>query len=96
MKLQRENMDIDAIKKDLMLLRQNLEFKQKEWFLDAVSLADFVGSKPKITRLCERQQNRSNLPANNPEEFYRRTITIPFLDHLICELTSLMGNSNIW
>ena len=100
-KLQRENMDIvkgyqeiDAIKKDLMLLRQNLEFKQKEWFLDAVSLADFFGSKPQIKRLCGRQQNRSNLPANHPEEFYRRTITIPFLDHLICELNARFSNES--
>eukprot|EP00795_Rhopilema_esculentum_P014954 gene14954-6105_t len=99
-KLQCENMDmvkgyqeIDAIKKDLMLIRQNLEFKQKEWFLDAVSLADFVGSKPKIPPLFRRQQNRSNLPANNPEGFYRRMITISFLDHSICELNARFSNT---
>ena len=35
-----------------------------------------------IPRTCGRQTQRSNIEADSPEVYYRRTLTIPLLDHL--------------
>ena len=40
------------------------------------------GSPPAIPRSCTRQTQRSNVPATTPEEYHKRAITIPFLDHI--------------
>ena len=31
-------------------------------------------------------RNRENTPAEEPSEYFKRTITIPFLDHLLSQL----------
>lgn len=46
-----------------------------------------VGIVPSLPRRCGRQTHRSNTPADTPSEYYCRTITIPFLDHLLVEMT---------
>ena len=33
-----------------------------------------------------RQRHRVSIPASNPSEYFRRTITVPILDHLLSEL----------
>ena len=40
---------------------------------------------------CDSQTYRSNDPANSPEELWRRSVYIPFADHLVCELKSLFN-----
>ena len=45
-----------------------------------------MGVEPSLPRLCGRQRNRDNIPAQTPSQYYRRTVTIPVLDHLISEM----------
>ena len=42
-------------------------------------------STPRFTN-SSRQSHRSNPPAENASEYYKRSLTIPMLDHLILEL----------
>ncbi|KAF0702443.1 52 kDa repressor of the inhibitor of the protein kinase-like, partial [Aphis craccivora] len=42
-----------------------------------------------MPRICGRQNNRNNVPFKDIEEFYRRTIFIPYLDDLLCSLKQL-------
>ncbi|KAL8564206.1 hypothetical protein ACOMHN_017475 [Nucella lapillus] len=42
-----------------------------------------------------RQVHRENHPADNVEEFYRRSIAIPFLDHLSRELQERFKNADL-
>ena len=49
-------------------------------------MCDEVGTTPCLPRMCSGQKHRSNTPASDPCEYYRRTITIPLLDHLLAEL----------
>ena len=42
--------------------------------------------EPSIPRKCKKQTQRSNVEADVPEVYYRRTLAIPFLDHLLKEL----------
>ena len=39
-----------------------------------------------IERVVGTQIQRSNTPAESVSDYYKRTITIPLLDHLMCEL----------
>ena len=41
-----------------------------------------------MPRICQRQQHRSNSKCSDPEEYFKVTILIPFLDHLITDLNS--------
>ncbi|XP_025418319.1 uncharacterized protein LOC112689037, partial [Sipha flava] len=40
----------------------------------------------KIPRLTKKQTNRCNIPLNTPEQYYRASIFIPYLDKFITEL----------
>jgi len=44
-----------------------------------------------IPRLCGRQMQRTNIPAADPETYYRLAIYIPFLDHLMEGLSDRFG-----
>eukprot|EP00731_Ephydatia_muelleri_P022950 Em0015g533a len=63
-------------------LREELDDWNKIWFQMAVEIAEEVGTeKPSIPRMCSRQTQRSNVEADIPEVYYRRSLTAPFLDH---------------
>ena len=50
-------------------------------------MSEAVGGKgPEIPRRCGRQRHRDNVPVEDPKEYYKRSITIPFLDHLLTQL----------
>ena len=57
-----------------------------EWFAEVEKMCQSIGTTPSFPRLCVRQRHRSNVPATTPSEYYRRTITVPVLDHLLAEL----------
>lgn len=45
-----------------------------------------LGIQPSLPWLCGHQCDRSNVPTQEPSEYYRRTITVPILDHLLSDL----------
>ena len=63
-----------------------------QWFLTITELLSEVGMEPSVPRRCGRQIHRSNVPADTPSEYYRRTISIPVLDHLLSELGAWFGS----
>ena len=50
------------------------------------------GCTPSIPRRCGRQTQRSNVQAETPEEYYRRSLTIPFIDHMISHIATRFSN----
>ena len=42
--------------------------------------------QPTMPRRSPRQQNRANLPANTPSEYWKRALFYVFMDHLIHQL----------
>ena len=50
------------------------------------------GSPPAIPRSCTRQTQRDNVPATTPEEYHKRALTIPFLDHMISHIETHFSN----
>ena len=91
-KLQRRSWDIvkayklvTATVEDLERVRGNEEIMD-EWFHQASTLAQSVDTEPRVPRTTGRQHHHSNVEHSSQAEYFRRTITIPFLDHLICDM----------
>ena len=67
----------------------NIDVKLKVWHDMAITLREKVDApEPQLPRRCGHQTARNNTPGDTPESYYRRTISIPFLDELIAHLKS--------
>jgi hypothetical protein len=42
---------------------------------------------PYLPRIFGRQNNRNNIPARTPEEYYRRAVFLPFLDGILTQMS---------
>ena len=97
-KLQKTSNDILAayelvseVQMDLELLRTNCVEEFHLWFDEVKILADELNIVVTIPRINAREVHRDNIPADTPEEYYRRTLMIPFLDHITTELENRFG-----
>ena len=97
-KLQKKSNDILAayehvsnVQMELEMLKSNCEEEFHLWFSEIMSLADDLNIPIATPRITARQLHRGNLPADNPETYYRRNIMIPFLDHITTELEERFG-----
>lgn len=66
--------------------RRYSEIEFSNYFKNACQVATSVGEEIKIPRVCGRQTKRANPNTSSPEEWFRITIFIPFIDHFIIEL----------
>ena len=78
--------EINTVNSTLQDLRNNVEKYHNEWFADVEKMCESIGVEPSLPRLCGHQRHRSNIPTQTPSEDFRRTITIPILDHLLGEI----------
>ena len=46
-------------------------------------MAEGVGTVPESSRITKHQQHHTNPEASSVEEYYRRAVVIPFIDHII-------------
>ncbi|XP_060853297.1 52 kDa repressor of the inhibitor of the protein kinase-like [Rhopalosiphum padi] len=69
-------------------IRENPEDTFNSLFENAAKKAQMFGEKIKIPRLCGQQTQRSNIVVREPMDWFKVTIFIPFLDHIIHELDS--------
>ena len=62
---------------DMRVVQDKIE---EEFFVicrQAERITTSLDVSPSVPRTVSRQMNRSNIPANTPEEYYRRVLTIP-------------------
>ena len=85
---------MSAITDTLKVRRDNVDSFSEELFAESVKLGDKVDFEPSIPRLCGNQTKRANTPAASPEEYYRRTLVIPFLDHLNQQMAERFSELN--
>ena len=100
-KLQRREIDIvkgyaeiERIVATVVSTREKIDEKHREWYEEAERFAASVNTSPSMPRTCLRQLLRDNQPADTPEDYYRRTVSIPFLDHLHTELQTRFDRSS--
>ncbi|CAH1724767.1 unnamed protein product [Aphis gossypii] len=67
-------------------IRENSTSRFETYFKNASDMAALVGEDIRIPRICGRQTTRCNIQTTDPMEWYRITIFLPFIDHLISQL----------
>ena len=55
-------------------------------YTEAVAKASEVGTEPRMPRVAGRQKHKENNPADTPEDYFKRNVAIPFLDHILTNL----------
>ena len=75
---------VSAVADALENIRQRHEVVQYEWFEEAKEMAATCDSEPALPRACHRGTNT----AESAEEYFRRTVLVPFLDNIIGHVTT--------
>ena len=90
--LQRPSIDLveaaseaETVNSSLRKIRQDDNVWQ-ELYQDITKLAEKQNVLPSKPRTAGRQQNRDNVPADTPEEYWRRSVYYPLLDHIVNEI----------
>ena len=79
---------IEAVTESKVVIEQ-LQRKrndQEVWdklYQKAVDTAALVEEAPTIPRANGRQRHRANVPAETPNQYWRRAMALPFIDHLL-------------
>ena len=55
-------------------------------FQQSIHLAERVGAEVSMPRIARLQQHRSNPEASSPEDYFRKSVAIPLLDHILSTL----------
>ena len=76
-------------------LRNEVDVRHELWYQEAVAIAESVQTKPHRPRIAGRQFHRANTPADSPPEYYKRVVTIPFLDHLRSQIQTRFSETNL-
>ncbi|XP_065683294.1 52 kDa repressor of the inhibitor of the protein kinase-like [Hydra vulgaris] len=79
----------------LQRLRSDIEHSHGAWYSEAVVLAASVGVYEHKPCTIGKQLNRNNCPSESINEYYKKVITIPFLDHLSSQIQLRFSNKNI-
>ena len=58
-------------------------------------MADQLNVELNIPRAAKKQIYRDNVPANSPEEYYKRALVIPIADTFISEMTHRFNKCSI-
>jgi DNA-nicking Smr family endonuclease len=77
--------EAETVISSLRKIRQD-ENVWQELYQDIPKLAEKQNVLPSKPRTAGRQQNRDNVPADTPKEYWRRSVYYPLLDHIAIEL----------
>lgn len=86
---------VEEVATALSDIRADLQDTFAVWFTEAETLAESVNEQVTMPRTVDRQTQRPSQPADTAQEYFRRTIAVPFLDHLLSEFSSRFQNSEI-
>ncbi|XP_062504805.1 52 kDa repressor of the inhibitor of the protein kinase-like [Corticium candelabrum] len=82
----RANRSVDDVRTALEKVLSRVSGDFSSWYKKASEIAAAVKVDPSLPRVCNRQRNRDNVPAETPEEYYRRSLGIPYLEELVAQL----------
>lgn len=79
---------VDNIKSVFQNIRLHDDAEFQSIYNQASKLANEIGTTISMPRICNRQTQRSNVSGSSAEEYYRTSIFIPFVDHVIAQIGS--------
>ena len=74
--------------------RNNANVQFQPMFERAKTLAEHFGVLLTIPRKCSKMTQRANYDSNTPEEYYRISLYVPYMDSLINSLTARFDEQN--
>ena len=78
---------LDDVKRCYKRIREDICTQHNRIYCKTLKLADDIGSKEGMPRIVKRRQkNRPNPDVTSPQDYWRVTVTIPFIDSIISEL----------
>lgn len=83
------------VKDALQDVRDNVTDFHGKWFKETTDLAEELDVSPAKPRTCGRQTQRSNAPSESVEDYFKKTITIPLLDHILTEMNGRFGDLQV-
>ena len=86
--------EISMMKTSLQNTRNSIDEYHDAWFQEAVNISNKVGATISFPRRCERQVYRGNIPADDVSTYIKRNLSVPFLDHLLQELSTRFSETN--
>ena len=72
---------ITSLKDNMILMRDSVDTYHDAWYQEAVVLAGELNIEESKPSTVGRQTARGNHPFTSVSEYYKRTITIPLIDH---------------
>ncbi len=86
--------ELDHVVSAIQDCRTNIDSLGTECHDQACSIGRSVDApQPSMPRIGRRQKHRANTSASTPKEYYHRTVTVPFIDHLLSELSNRFDQS---
>ena len=79
----------------LKRIRKDIDEMHGEWYDEAVDIASSIGTPPCKPRTVDVQVHRCNVPSASFSEFYKRSLSIPFLDHLQSQIEVRFSERNL-
>ena len=77
---------IDLLYTILNNMRTEIDEKHDVWYNKAAVISEGIGTVPAKPRAAGRQVHRENVSAESTSQYFKRTISIPFLDHLVNQI----------
>ena len=83
---------VSEVKQHYQALREDVDKAHDRIYQKALLLTDKIGGEERMPRIIPGRQSRPNPEVQSPKDYWRVTVTIPFLDSIITELGSRFGS----
>ena len=77
---------VTTVREELSKVRREIDVNHEKYFNDATTMAEKYRVKISKPRVCDILKYRDNHPAETVSEYFKRTLTIPFLDSLVTQM----------
>ena len=84
---------IESLKALVITRRQDVDEFHSKWYKKTLTLTGEINITVTLPRVAGTQISASNIPAESVSDYFKRTITIPLLDHLLWELDERFDSS---
>jgi hypothetical protein len=78
--------NVNLVQSSLEDCRENVEQFNRKCYERSLKICEPLDIEIKKPRTCGRQTMRDNVQSEGPEDYFRKSITIPFLDYTINEM----------
>lgn len=84
---------VETLKLHFSAIRSNIDQYHSKWYDEAKEVAKSVDVIECAPRVAGRQTHRPNHPSSDTSDYFKRSLTIPFIDHVCTELDSRFNTS---